>query len=68
MLKKIVMWVLNPRWVVNTDEGDLGLRVWGVNFWYYKWPEPMLSSVGWRYAEKREFGECVRSINFGVTE
>lgn len=57
-----------PIWVVGTDEraefhnvGELGLRVFGVNFWYYKWPTPMLNMSGhWRVMEKREFGEVIR--------
>lgn len=60
-MKRIIFWLLHPRWIVN-DAGELGIRVLGVNLWYYKWPEPMLADYGWRYAEKREFGECVKSV------
>ena len=59
----LVSVILRPRWVVNLQEGDCGLRIWGVNLWYYKWPEPMIApEAPWRYADKREFGEVVRSL------
>ncbi len=59
-LKGSIVNILKPRWIV-TAEGDLGLRLLGINFIYYKWPEPMYSITEWRYADKREFGESVIS-------
>lgn len=58
--------VMKVRWIVNSS-GEMGVRVFGINLWYYKWPEPMIAETGcdggtWRYAEKREFGETVKSV------
>lgn len=62
LVKFFVDKVLRPRWVVCTDNGEMGLRVLGVNLWYYKWPEPMVApSYPWKVAGKREFGETVKS-------
>ena len=51
---------LKARWVVSMPSedghagGEMGLRIAGVNLWYYKWPEPMLApSYEWRIANKR---------------
>lgn len=60
--------ILNPRWIVSSN-GELGIRVAGINMWYYKWPTPMIFNnkeisseyKNWRYAEKREFGESIIS-------
>ena len=53
-------------WVVGFDEengsGELGFRIFGMNFWYYKWPDPMLNQDRkWRPVTKREFGEVIVS-------
>ena len=68
MKEFLVRKIMNPKWIVNSH-GELGIRVFGINLWYYKWPEPMISEDGigepgswWTYAEKREFGEVVKSI------
>ena len=63
MFKKFIYWMLKPRWIVDNDN-CLGLRLCrlGLNLVYYKWPEPMISTDGWRFAAKREFGETIRSI------
>lgn len=57
-----------PRWIVGQKgsefDGQLGFRIFGMNFWYYKWNDPQPvpdSNVPWREAEKREFGECINS-------
>ena len=66
-MQKLIEWfvidVLRARWVVTDgngeecEDGEFGLRIAGVNLWYYKWPEPMIAtSYKWRFAEKREFG------------
>ena len=61
VLKWLVEKVLRPRWIVNS-EGDLGLRVGGINFWYYKWPDPIIGCYKvWRVMGKREFGESIQS-------
>ena len=65
MKKFIVERIMKARWIVNTD-GELGIRICGINMWYYKWPEPMVAETGcdggsWRYADKREFGEVIHS-------
>lgn len=60
--KIFIKHAIRPKWIVDHD-GCLGLRIFGVNLVYYKHPEPMVSFLGgWRTAEKREFGEVVRSI------
>jgi hypothetical protein len=63
MIQKIKVFIQNRfKWIVN-EEGELGFRFCFMNFWYYKWAEPMLSNkCKWRYAEKREFGEVIYSI------
>ncbi len=61
MLKWLIEKLLRPRWVVN-EHGDLGLRVGGINFWYYKWPDPIIGGYKtWRVMDKREFGESIKS-------
>lgn len=54
--------VLRPVWIVN-EFGEMGIRVLGVNLYYYKWDTPLYTQqdVKWRVAYKREFGECVHS-------
>jgi len=45
------------------DAGQLGFRIFRMNFWYYKWSDPMFSNARpWRVARKREFGEVVLSV------
>lgn len=73
MLKKVLEFifvrVLRARWIVGTtaneNQGEMGLRIMGVNLWYYKWSEPMIvpnsNEYGWKVARKREFGETVKS-------
>lgn len=66
---KIWVWLvdrlLQPTWVVLTDnEGqeEVGIRILGVNFLYYKWPEALVADPGeykWRLPHKREFGESI---------
>lgn len=57
--------LLHVHWIVGTNEGckgEMGVRVLGANFWYYKWPDPMVApSYAYREADKREFGETVKS-------
>lgn len=67
MKKFFVERVMKARWIVSLY-GELGIRVFGINLWYYKWPDPCLFDSndseykhGWRYAEKREFGEVIKS-------
>lgn len=47
-------------WIVGEDN-ELGFRFLGMNFYYYKWENPMLFNGGkWRKANKREFGEIIQ--------
>jgi hypothetical protein len=48
---------LKPRWVKDDSE-CMGFRIGGINFWYYKCPEPIITIDG-DYFEigKREFGD-----------
>lgn len=68
-MRRLIAWMLRPKWIVN-DDGEMGVRVWGVNFYYYKYDTPLIYNphqhddgrpMTWRYAWKREFGECVIS-------
>ena len=57
--------VVKPIFIVN-EIGELGIRVFGVNCYYYKRAEPLIYGLGnmqprWRPVFKREFGECVIS-------
>ncbi len=65
MWQAFVMCLLKPKWVVGLEdpdeEGELGFRIWGVNFFYYKWPEPKPTNYCWRYMDKREFGDVIYS-------
>lgn len=64
MWGKFVQWAVRPKWIVgfSEDDAELGIRIMGVNFYYYKWPEPMLADYPWKYAVKREFGESIKSV------
>lgn len=57
------IWFSNAKWIVSTDSepGELGIRIFGLNLWYYKWQTPMAATRGWRVADKREFGEAIKS-------
>lgn len=67
LLERMVK-LIDPKWIVgigNDNKGELGIRVAGMNFWYYKWPEPMLVSskeYPYKIADKREFGETIKSV------
>ena len=50
------------RWIVD-EEGCLGIRVLGVNMFYYKWPEPLICKGNYRVINKREFGEVIQTNN-----
>lgn len=63
--KTIVETMLKPRWIINRT-GELGIRVCGINMWYYKHDIPMIAECSddfgeWRVIEKREFGEVILS-------
>lgn len=76
MIKFIVDKIIKPVWIVGIGEGnhgELGIRILGINLWYYKWPEPMHVSnsykpYAWKIADKREFGETIKSIKMEATE
>lgn len=76
--KKMVMWadetafllkdifvedILQARWIINNN-GELGIRILGLNLWYYKWNTPIISYKdeykSWRVIRKREFGEVIK--------
>jgi hypothetical protein len=69
MLKWFVEKIVRPIWIVN-EYGEMGIRIFGVNCYYYKWETPLIyiNNPGvderipkWTIARKREFGECVIS-------
>lgn len=51
-----------PRWIVN-DQGEFGVSVKGRRYFYYKGDGlPVEDTTSrWRYVNKREFGEVIRS-------
>ena len=63
-ITKFCVWFFKIRWIVN-KAGEMGVRIAGMNFWYYKHGDPLVSytedCATWRFAEKREFGEVVKS-------
>jgi len=69
MMTKLIVKILNPKWVVYTTNDDpkpeLGLMVWGVIFCLYKgyvWVPSKDSIVYIRPPEKREFGESLHPV------
>ena len=67
-LARFVIWFFRVRWIVSKTTGDMGVRVCGFNFWYYKWPDPMAADYPWRVIRKREFGESVKSDFVTITD
>jgi hypothetical protein len=68
MIKFFVEKIMKARWIVNSS-GEMGIRIFGINMWYYKWPEPLVGNSDdntyWRVADKREFGETIKSEKMG---
>jgi len=61
--KKTVYWVVTEGNDPDiTDDGEFGVEVDGVAFFYYKWPDatPASPNVKYRRIDKREFGEVIR--------
>ena len=58
----IVRELIRPVWIVN-EYGEFGIRILGVNCYYYKWDEPLIYErpLKWRPIRKREFGETILS-------
>lgn len=51
-LIRFFLWLGRARWVVDTD-GDMGLRVFGVNIISYKWPDTFVYPDDVRLIPKR---------------
>jgi len=54
-------------WIVSegndrdeAENGELGVEIDGVAFWYYKWPDASPGTAKYRRISKREFGEVIR--------
>jgi hypothetical protein len=64
MKKFLIEKLMRPRWIVN-NRGELGIRVLGINFWYYKRAVPMIAlkkdKILWQEAVDREFGIVIKS-------
>lgn len=64
MIAAILKRIARPQWVTITDDEDreeLAFRIFGVNFGYYKHPDPFVwTQPGWRPIRKREYGEAIR--------
>jgi hypothetical protein len=59
----IIKAIGRPHWVVNTL-GDMGFRIFGVNFCYYRRPYPAhdgRTPFRWRVARYDEFGQVIRA-------
>jgi len=63
MVVKKILQLGNFQWIINIeeDEADLGIRLFGVNFYYYKYNTSLLSGdqntkdkISWRPANKHE--------------
>lgn len=52
--------VLRARWIIGSDN-DLGLRIMGVNLYYYKSSKPIVSfdEVEYREVYNKEFGHSI---------
>ncbi len=69
-MKNKICNLLGIYWIVSEsdlsdpgDEGEMGLQIMGVQFWYYKYSEPMITFRKPAHkALKREFGEVVKSL------
>lgn len=60
IIRLLVEIILKPRWIVGADDEDLGLSIRGIQFYYYKWSDPMIRFRSeFRVMEKREFGESI---------
>lgn len=58
-----VFWVVTEGNDPNVmDDGELGVEIDGVAYFYYKWPDPSPAApqVKYRQISKREFGEVIR--------
>ena len=62
-----IEYVLHVYWIINKNS-ELGLRIFGMNFWYYKDSRPILlfgkgedEYSSWRKINKIEFGEVILS-------
>mgnify|MGYP003524413528 CR=1 FL=1 len=79
LLKILFVDVLGASWIVATGnpdekknpshcEGELGFRIMGQNFFYYKDAAPHMAGYYWRRVKSREFGEVIRPaiVSFGM--
>ena len=63
---ELLVRVTKARWIIGTGEEnnrELGFRICGLNFWYYKWPDPLVTTsptYQYRVINKREFGETIQ--------
>lgn len=64
MIKTIIKKLFKPKWIINSS-GELGFRIAGINFYYYKWSTPIIGQSDdckyWREIKKREFGEVIKT-------
>lgn len=58
MIKAIVKYIVRPIFV-SDENGEFGVRIWGVTFTYYKYSEPLFGDTQSRPVRKREFGEVL---------
>lgn len=54
--------VLKPRWIKSPNTEELGLRILGVNIYYYKRSEPIVEVGSFRYVREKEFGHTIHPI------
>jgi len=54
--------IIRPRWIMHPGTGELGIRIFGVNVYYYKRKEPIFLVGSWRYVQEKEFGNSIHPI------
>jgi hypothetical protein len=60
LIGKLIIKLFKIRWIIF-DSNELGIRIAGINFVYYKWDNPLqYNNHYWRTINKREFGESIR--------
>ena len=57
--------ILKPRWIKSTTTEEFGLRILGVNIYYYKRSVPIVGVGHFRYVGEKEFGHTIHPIPKG---
>lgn len=54
--------ILRPRWIKSARSEELGIRILGVNIYYYKRKEPVIYAGPFRYVDEKEFGITIHPV------